>query len=75
MRLNSISPPSGYPSLNLYWYVYLTCAVRDGIHLFDHRLLQPSLYAGRLLCAALDDHLVAADEDQHSPPTFASSLP
>src|SRR5215217_3141445 len=44
MRLTSFSPTSVYPSLNLHRYVYLVRAVQNGVHAFDHRLLQPGLY-------------------------------
>jgi hypothetical protein len=37
--LPSFSPTPGYPSLDLYRYVYLICAVQDYLHPFDHRLL------------------------------------
>jgi hypothetical protein len=40
-RLTSFSPTSGYSTLDLYWYVSLIHAVHNGVHTFDHRLLQP----------------------------------
>jgi hypothetical protein len=42
--------------------VYLIPVVYDGVHPFDHRLLQAGLCLRRLLCVALDDYLVVADE-------------
>src|ERR671916_3167117 len=54
--LTSFSPTSGYPSLDLDRHVYLVRAVHDGVHAFDHHLLQPGLRLHRLLCLALDDH-------------------
>jgi hypothetical protein len=65
--LPSFSPTSGYPSLDLYRYAYLIRAVQNCLHPFDHRLLQPGLCGRRLLCVALDDRLVVADEYRLGP--------
>src|SRR5215217_7230664 len=73
--LTSFSPTRRYPSLDLYRYVYLIRAVQNGIHPFDHRLLQPVLHVHRLLCITLDDHLVVADEYRHGPETLVPTLP
>jgi hypothetical protein len=75
MRLISFSPRSRYPSLDLYRYVHLIHAIQYCLHPFDHRSLQPDLCLRRLFCVALDDHLVVADEDWHSPGTPVSTLP
>src|SRR5918995_2104526 len=75
MSLASFSPTPGYPSLDLHRYGYLSRAVQDYVHPFDHRLLQPDLCGGCLLCVALNDHLVMADEDRHGSGTLASALP
>jgi hypothetical protein len=62
-KLASFSPASGYPSLDLYRYVYLIRAVQDCLHPFDHRAFEPGLYAHRLLYIALADYLMVADEN------------
>src|SRR5215216_1219609 len=74
-RLASFFPTSGYPSLDLYRYVYLVRAVQNCLHPFDHRLLQPSLCVCGLLCVALDNHLVVTDKDWHSTWALAPTLP
>jgi hypothetical protein len=75
MRLTSFFPTSAYPSLDLYWYTYPIRAIHNGVHPFDHRFLQPGLCVRRLLCIALDHHLVVADEDQHGPWALVLTLP
>jgi hypothetical protein len=75
MRLTLFSPTSGYPSLHVYRYVYLVCAVQNCCYTFEHRSLQPRLYVRRLLCVALDDHLVVADEYRHGPWALVPTLP
>jgi hypothetical protein len=40
------------------------CTLHNGIHTFNHYLLQPGLYLRRLLYVALD-HLVVADENRY----------
>jgi hypothetical protein len=64
MKLTSFSPKSGYPNFDLYRYAYLTRAVHNGVHTLNHRLLQPNLCVRRLLCVALDDHFIVADENR-----------
>jgi hypothetical protein len=49
-------------------------AVKYLLHPVDHRPLEPGLHFSRLFCAALDDHLVMADEYWHSSGTLASAL-
>src|SRR5215203_7088468 len=73
--LPTVSPTHGYPSLDLDRHGCPTRAINDGVHPFDHHPLQPSLYVCRLLCFALDDHLIVADEDWHGPWTFVPTLP
>jgi hypothetical protein len=75
MRLTSYYPTSGYPSLDLYWYVSLTCAVQYGLHPIDHRLLQPDLCVRRLIGVALDDHLIVANEYRHRSWALVPTLP
>src|SRR5215213_8672315 len=65
VRLTS-SPTPGYPDLDLYRYVSLIRAVQNGVHAVDHRFLQPGHYVCRLLCFALDNHLIVANEHWHS---------
>jgi hypothetical protein len=55
--------------------VSLIHAVHDRVHSFDHRPFQPSLCGGCLLCVALDDHLVVADEDRPGLRTLVTALP
>ncbi len=74
-KLVSFFLTSGLPSLDFYRYVYLTRAVQNYVHSFDHRSFQPNLYIRRLLCFALDDHLVVAGEDRHSSRTLVPTLP
>jgi len=74
MRLASFSPTSGYPPLDLDRQVYFPRVVHDGVHAFAHHDLQPSLRVLRLFCAALDDHLVVAEEYRRSPGTLAFVL-
>jgi len=71
----SFTPTSGYPGFDLYRHVYLVCAVQNCLHPFDHRLFKPGLCLRYLLCAALDDHLVVADEHRHGSRTLSSTLP
>src|SRR5215204_3326309 len=59
--LTSFSPTRRYPSLDLYRYVYLIRAVQNGIHPFDHRLLQPVLHVHRLLCITLGPQCLVAE--------------
>ncbi len=75
MRLTSFSPTSGYPSLDLYRYVYLVRAVQNCLHPFDHRLLQPSLCVRCLLCVALNDYLVVCHKDRCGTGTLVPTLP
>jgi hypothetical protein len=75
MGLTSFSPTSSYPGFDPYRYVYLVRAVQDCLHPFDHRLLQPALGLFALILAAMDDHLVVANKDRHSPRTLVSTLP
>jgi hypothetical protein len=75
MRLTSLSPASGYSSLDLYRCVYLVRVVQDRYYPFNHRLLQPSLGFYRLLYVALDDYLVVTDEDRHGSRTLVPTLP
>jgi len=75
MRLTSFSPTSGYPSLDLYRYVYLIRTVYDGIHSFDHRLLQPALGLFALVLVALEDYLVVTDKHRHGSWTLVPALP
>ena len=63
--LPSFSPTSSYSGFDLYRY--LVRAVCDGVHPFDHRLLQPDRYIFCLLCITLDDHFVVAHENRYSP--------
>jgi hypothetical protein len=65
--LPSFSPTSGYPGLDLYRYAYLIRAVQNCLHPFDHRILRPGLCGRCLLCVALDDRLVVADEYRLGP--------
>jgi hypothetical protein len=73
--LTSVSPTSGYPTIDLYRYVHFIHAVHDGIHPFDHRLLQPGLCVHRAFCIALDDYLVVADENRYGRWTLVPTLP
>jgi hypothetical protein len=73
--LTSVSPTSGYPTLDFYRYMYLVRAVHDGIHPFDHRLLQPALGLFASILVALDNYFVVADENRHGLRTLVSSLP
>jgi hypothetical protein len=75
MRLTSFSPTPGYPGFDLYRNGCRACAIHNGVHPFDHGLLQPSLGYSRLFCVALDDHLIVTDKDGHGPRTLASALP
>jgi hypothetical protein len=52
------SPTLGYPSLDPYRHVCLGCAVQNGIHAFDHRLLQPALGLFTSVLVTLDDYLI-----------------
>ena len=71
--LPSFSPTSSYSGFDLYRY--LVPAVRDGVHPFDHRLLQPDLYVLCLLCITLDYHLIVSHEHWYGPWALASALP
>src|SRR5215208_1339992 len=55
--------------------MFLTCAVQNCVHPFNHRLLYPGLYIRCLLSVALDDYLVVAGEDRHGPRALAPTLP
>jgi hypothetical protein len=43
-RLASFTPTTGYPSVDHYQNGCIARAVQNGLHPFDHRLLQPGLY-------------------------------
>jgi hypothetical protein len=73
--LPPFSPTSSYSGFDLYLYLYLVPAVRDGVHPFDHRLLQPDLYVLCLLCITLDYHLILAHENRYGPWTLVPALP
>src|SRR5215203_4798523 len=75
MGLTLLSPTAGFPSRDPDRYVYLIRVVQNLVHPFDHRLLQPSPCVRRLLCGALDDHLVVANEYRDCPWAFAPTLP
>jgi hypothetical protein len=75
MRLTSFSPTSGYPSLDLYRYVYFVRAAQNCLHPFDHRPLQPDLCISRLLYITLEDHFVVAHEDRHGSWALVPTLP
>jgi hypothetical protein len=70
-----LSPSIGYPRLYFDRHVYITYAVQNGIHPFDHRLFQPSLCFFRLLYIAFNDYLIMANEDRHGPGRLIPTLP
>src|SRR3712207_6195750 len=53
----------------------LTNAVQGDVHPFNHRACQPSNCARRLICIALDDHLVVTDENRHGSWALAPTFP
>jgi hypothetical protein len=74
LGLTSVSPTSGYPTLDLYRNGCLARVVHSGIHPFDHCSFQPSLCVRRLLCFTLDDNLVVANEYRHGPEDIRKAL-
>src|SRR5215204_5581551 len=75
MWLTSVSPTSSYPGFDLDRYARPTRAVHNGVHTFNHRLLQPALSLFASIFVALDDHLVVANKDRHGPWTLIPTLP
>jgi hypothetical protein len=74
-RLASFTPTTGYPSVDLYQNGCIARAVHNGVHSFDHRLLQPRLCVRRLFCVALNNYLVVANKDWHNPRTLVPAFP
>jgi hypothetical protein len=73
--LPSFSPTPGYPGLCLDRHTCPACALHNGIHTFNHCLLQPALGLFASILVALDDHLVVADKYRDGSGTLASALP
>jgi hypothetical protein len=71
----TFSPTSGYPSPDLYRCVYFVRAVNNGVHTFDHRLLQPALGLFASILVALDYYLVVTNEYRHGSWTLVPTLP